>query len=244
VNGNYRKILGINFFAGNAGEAVSLGLQGRFVVAPAAPALVNLPRDAAYRSAVSSADMAITDSSLMVLLWNFTRHDNISRVSGLEYITLLLEALAGTSELPFFIMPSEKSWERTRTWLKSQSIRFSESQCYIAPLYSPGEIEDSALLTRLQTLRPSQIVIALGGGTQERLGLFLRKRLSYSAGIHCIGAAIGFLTGDQVRIPLWADRLYLGWLFRCLDKPLTYIPRYWKARELVWQMVFTQDQAG
>src|SRR5262249_48545332 len=153
-------------FAGNAGEAVALGLQGRFVVAPAAPALVNLPRDAAYRSAVSGADMAITDSSLMVMLWNFTRHDNISRVSGLEYLALLLEALRGTSELPFFIMPSDKSWARTRTWLKSQGIHCSESQCYIAPFYPGGEIVDVTLLTRLQTLRPTQIVIALGGGTQ------------------------------------------------------------------------------
>ena len=32
--------------------------------------------------------------------------------------------------------------------------------------------------------------------------------------IHCIGAALGFLTGDQVRIPHWADQWILGWLFR------------------------------
>jgi hypothetical protein len=36
-----------------------------------------------------------------------------------------------------------------------------------------------------------------------------------------------------VRIPHWADRLYLGWLLRCLANPVRFIPRYWAARKLV-----------
>ncbi|MBV8675234.1 MAG: WecB/TagA/CpsF family glycosyltransferase, partial [Acidobacteriaceae bacterium] len=42
-----------------------------------------------------------------------------------------------------------------------------------------------------------------------------------------------FLSGDQVRIPVWADRLYLGWLFRCFSAPGRYVPRYWEARKLL-----------
>jgi UDP-N-acetyl-D-mannosaminuronic acid transferase (WecB/TagA/CpsF family) len=238
-NRNSRTILGIKFFAGRARDAVALGLKGGLVVAPAAPALVNLPKDEHYRFAVSSADVAITDSSLMVILWNLTRRDNIPRVSGLEYLTVLLQTFRDSNDQhPFFVMPSREAAVRTLTWLKGHGIQCADSHCYVAPFYATGEVEDPKLLALLEELRPTQIIIGLGGGTQEKLGLFLRRRLSYAPGIHCIGAAIGFLTGDQVRIPMWADRFYFGWLFRCLYKPTSYIPRYWRARKLFWQLIF------
>jgi Teichoic acid biosynthesis proteins len=234
--------LGINFFAGTARDAVALGLKGGLVVAPAAPALVNLPHDDHYRLAVTSADLAITDSSLMVILWNLTRRDNIPRVSGLEYLTLLLESFnRDNHEPPFLVMPTKKAAVRTSNWLNKRGIQCAESHCYVAPRYKTAEIEDSTLLTVLEELKPAQIIIGLGGGTQEKLGLFLRKRLSYGPGIHCIGAAIAFLTGEQVKIPMWADRLFLGWLFRCMDQPRSYIPRYWRARKLFWQMIFSRQ---
>jgi len=76
-----------------------------------------------------------------------------------------------------------------------------------------------------------------GGGTQERLGAYLKQNLSYRPSIHCIGAAIAFLSGDQVHIPVWADRLYLGWLYRCISEPRRYVPRYWDARKLVYLLI-------
>jgi UDP-N-acetyl-D-mannosaminuronic acid transferase (WecB/TagA/CpsF family) len=75
--------------------------------------------------------------------------------------------------------------------------------------------------------------MAIGGGTQERLGAFLCRNLDYHPAIHCTGAAIGFLSGDQARIPMWADRFRLGWLCRCLHDPRRFVPRYWEARKLV-----------
>jgi UDP-N-acetyl-D-mannosaminuronic acid transferase (WecB/TagA/CpsF family) len=72
----------------------------------------------------------------------------------------------------------------------------------------------------------------LGGGTQERLGLYLKRNLTYQPAIHCIGAAMAFLSGDQVHIPRWADALGLGWMFRSVSDPKRYGPRYWDARNL------------
>jgi UDP-N-acetyl-D-mannosaminuronic acid transferase (WecB/TagA/CpsF family) len=99
------------------------------------------------------------------------------------------------------------------------------------------EIEDPALLALLERLRPQHVVVTVGGGTQERLGLYLKQRLSYRPAIHCIGAAIAFLSGDQVGIPVWADKLYLGWLFRTIADPKRFGPRYWEARKLLGLMV-------
>ena len=69
-------------------------------------------------------------------------------------------------------------------------------------------MNDPALIEQLNRGRPRHIVATIGGGTQERLGLYLRQELDYSPAIHCVGAAIAFLSGDQVHIPVWADRMY------------------------------------
>ena len=69
--------------------------------------------------------------------------------------------------------------------------------------------------------------------TQERLGAWLQGRFEKEdtdlPTIICTGAAIAFLTGEQIQIPKWADRLFLGWAMRCIDKPALYIPRYFKS---------------
>jgi UDP-N-acetyl-D-mannosaminuronic acid transferase (WecB/TagA/CpsF family) len=98
------------------------------------------------------------------------------------------------------------------------------------------------LLKLLNERRPKHIVLTIGGGNQERLGLYLKRNLSYRPSIHCVGAAIAFLSGDQVYIPMWADKLQIGWLFRCVSSPGRYLPRYWSARSLFKLMVKYRDQ--
>ena len=41
---------------------------------------------------------------------------------------------------------------------------------------------------------------------------------------------------DQVAIPGWADRFYLGWLFRLFAQPAIFIPRLARAAVLPWLM--------
>ena len=229
-----RRILGIRFFTGTAADAVQIGLRGGLVVVPAAPALVELEHDAPYRDALLNADLAITDSALMVLSWWLITHERLPRVSGLEYLRLLL------TQAPFrepgavlWIMPTPKARARNVEWLWENGIQTTKDDCYVAPVYPQGELSDPALVEKIRRQRPKHIVVGLGGGVQERLGLHLKRHLDYRPGIHCIGAAIGFLSGEQVRIPAWADFLYLGWLFRCVSAPRKFIPRYWRARKLV-----------
>lgn len=233
----FRSILGINFFVGDAGQAVQRMAGGGLLVVPAAPALKNLPHDAAYRKALLEADLVITDSAFMVLVWNYLQNDSIRRLSGLEYLSALLKQPSfcerGES---FWIMSSAESAEINRAWLMEQGVELTEDDVYTAPIYG-RTVHDEALVERIKTRRPKHIVVTIGGGTQERLGLYLRQQLDYCPSIHCVGAAIAFLSGDQVHIPAWADRMYLGWLLRCLSDPKRYLPRYWGARKLLSLMV-------
>jgi len=133
-------------------------------------------------------------------------------------------------------MASPKSAKLNLAWLAEQGIEVPDECIYMAPMYGP-KIDDPELLERLNRLRPRHVVVTIGGGTQERLGLYLKRNLDYLPAIHCIGAAIAFLSGDQVHIPVWADRFYMGWLYRCISEPKRYMPRYWEARKLFGMML-------
>lgn len=240
---HYQRILGVRFFVGTAQDAIEkLSAEGGLVVVPAAPALKNLAHDEAYRNALLGADFAIADSALMVLLWNLIQHKQISKLSGLKYLRGLIERSEfrdpGNS---FWVMPSALSAERNSNWLRSQGISITDSDMYLAPIYGE-QIMDPELLKLLEKRRPKHIVIGVGGGTQERLGLYLKENLKYHPAIHCVGAAIAFLSGDQVRIPVWADAFGLGWLWRSVSNPRRYVPRYWDARHLVPLMLRYKDR--
>ena len=239
----FRQILGIRFFTGTPREALAIGLCGGLVVVPAAPALVDLPHDAPYREALVNSDLAITDSGLMVLLWRLITGERITRVSGLEYLKLMLaEPSVREPGAVLWIMPTAAARDQNVAWLQSQGFPTISEDCYLAPLYPKGELSDPALIELVHKKRPRHIIVGLGGGVQERLGLFLKRQLDYRPGIHCIGAAIGFLSGEQVRIPMWADFFFLGWLFRSISAPRKFLPRYWKARKLVSLMRKYRDR--
>ncbi len=240
---SYRQILGVRFFTGTPREALAIGMRGGLVVVPAAPALVDLPTDPSYRAALTNADLAITDSGLMVLLWRWLTGEKITRVSGLEYLKLLLaEPSVREPGAALWIMPTAAARDQNVAWLRTQGFPTTADDCYLAPMYAEGELSDPALLEMIRTKRPRHIIVALGGGVQERLGLHLKRALDYRPGIHCIGAAIGFLSGEQVNIPAWADYFFLGWLFRSLSAPRKFFPRYWKARKLVGLMRKYRDR--
>lgn len=229
----YRQILGLQFFTGNPEEAVDMMRTGGLLVVPAAPALKNLPFDPDYREALLNADLTITDSGFMVLLWNLLQRDNIRKISGLAYLReLLKQDYLRDSSNTFWIMASKSSEARNLAWLNSSGILADEKNVYVAPMYG-AVIDDPVLLERLRSRRPRHIIVTIGGGNQERLGLYLKRNLDFHPAIHCVGAAIAFLSGDQVHIPVWADHLYLGWLFRCLSEPSRFIARYWSARKLL-----------
>lgn len=241
--GDERTILGVRFFIGTAAEAVERMRAGGLLVVPAAPALKDLETKASYREALVNADMAITDSAYMVMLWNRLQGDSIPRLSGLEYLReLLKQPEVRRAGNVLWVMAGPTSAERNLGWLRGEGIEVPEHCVYLAPMYPEDDIADAGLLERIERIRPQHVILTLGGGTQERVGLYLKRNLSYLPAIHCIGAAIAFLSGDQVRIPVWVDKNYLGWLYRSISEPRRYVPRYWSARKLLYLLVRYRDR--
>lgn len=236
---HWRTILGIRFFAGPCSDAVAKGLAGGLNLAPSGPGLAHLGEDPAYLRALRQADLLLTDSGLMVLMWNFLERDRVIRTSGLAYLSALV-AHPGfeNGRASAWVMPHPAARDRLLAWAANRAMPVSADDCYLAPRYPPeGELQDPDLVTWLSAKQPCHVLVCVGGGVQERLGIYLRDALPFRPAIHCIGAAIGFLTGDQIRIPMWADSLRIGWLVRCLSAPGRFVPRYLDALKLVPKML-------
>lgn len=238
----HTRILGVDFFSGSVEEAINRLKHGGLLVVPAAPALKELTHDLAYREALLHADLAIADSAYMVMIWNFLEGDNVTRLSGLRYLRALLKEddfrRPGNT---LWVMAGEASANRNLEYLRTLGINVPPNCVYLAPMYSEP-LEDPALLEQIESLRPRNIMVTVGGGTQEKLGFYLKRNLSYLPAIHCTGAAIAFLSGDQVAIPGWADKYYMGWLVRTLSNPRRFLPRYWGARKLFRLILRYRDQ--
>jgi N-acetylglucosaminyldiphosphoundecaprenol N-acetyl-beta-D-mannosaminyltransferase len=230
-----RQILGIQFFNSDVEGAVAwISQHGGFVVAPSGTCFARLREDEMYRRAILSADLAIADSGLMVSTWRLLQHENVQRISGFKYLKHLLEKLSGQgTEEVFWVLPSERAQQKLFDWSRREAFPITRENCYVAPRYG-SEVEDRNLLALIQQHCPAHVIIAIGSGAQEKLGHFLRENLSYRPAIHCIGAALGFITGDQAAIPDWADRFYLGWLWRLVAQPRIFVPRLSRALELPW----------
>src|SRR5437762_94713 len=232
---SFEQILGVRFFNGSGTDAVEyISRNGGYTVVPAAPALANIHRDQDYRRALLESDLAIADSGFMVFLWRILRRGKVVRTSGLRYLQILLDKreLREPGRL-FLILPSEIARVKALRLLCRERYKIAAADTYIAPIYRCN-VADHQLISILKVNQPAHVIIGIGGGVQEKLGLYLRENLAYRPAMHCVGVALGFLTGDPRSIPDWADQLYLGWLLRLVRQPKVFAKRFLRAFELPW----------
>lgn len=232
------RVLGISFFTGTIAEAVAqLRTNGGYGVIPAAPSLLKLKHDEEYRRAMQSADLALADSGLVVLLWRMAGGQRLRKVSGINYFKHLFEhGGIQARENTFWLFASDDAKTKAAKWLEQRGVSVRENNSFIAPAPSSSE-QDYSILVKIEEEKPKHIVIAMAGGGQEKLAMYLRDYLLYRPSIHCIGAALSFLSGEERAIPEWAERSHLGWLVRLVAQPRMIFPRIGIALALA-RMIF------
>jgi UDP-N-acetyl-D-mannosaminuronic acid transferase (WecB/TagA/CpsF family) len=236
------ELFGITFLRGNYADLLShlAPLKGpRQVVVPSAPVLSELSQDADTRQALENADIAIPDSGFMLLLLRLFKRIKLPKYSGYKLIGDLLADPSFVSSKLLLIDPDQNSSTINAKYLGGLGLTRDRIVSYIAPLYpKKGQLVDDDLNALIAAEQPANILINLGGMTQERLGAGIKEAITHDCRIFCTGAAIAFYTGQQAPMNNLVDRFYLGWLWRCLRAPRTFVPRYAKAARLVPQIFF------
>ena len=211
---------------------IDILLKKNFLVFPSAPSLSAMKINSNHHKALQNADFVLLDSGLLVLLFNIFRGTNLKKFSGYKFLHLFLRRQKTRNEKILLINPDFKNQKKNINFLKKY-IKEKNIYSYIAPQYDSKKIKDRKLLTYINLIQPKNVLINLGGGTQEILGFFLKQKLKYKLNIICTGAAISFMTKDQAPINRFLDKIYLGWLTRIIFNPKIYLPRYLKALKLL-----------
>jgi N-acetylglucosaminyldiphosphoundecaprenol N-acetyl-beta-D-mannosaminyltransferase len=220
----HERILGVLFFNGSARDAVERARHtGGLIAIPAAPALLKLKYDEEYRLALQRADLVLADSELLALLWRLVSRRRLKKISGIAYLKCLLDSDVRKKEKLFLIVASDAAKRKAIDWLREHGFPIDPDDCHVAE--PAAQKQEHALLFEIEKRRPKHVIIALAGTGQEKLGMYLRDFLLYRPSIHCVGAALGFLTGAEQPIPDWAERRHLGWLSRLVSQPRMFLPR-------------------
>jgi len=208
--------------------------KGLFVF-PSGPGLSELKVNSNYHKSLINSDYVFFDSSFFVLLLRFFKNINVQKLSGYKFLVFYFNYLKINKKKIFSIDPNKELSNSYRLFFKKK-IKI-KSFHYIAPKYNLRIKINKNLIKRIHDSKAKEIIINIGGGTQEILGYYLSKKLNKKYKIVCTGAAIAFFTGDQSPINNNIDKLYLGWLFRIIYNPKIFLPRYLSAFKLFFLFI-------
>ena len=201
---------------------------------PSGPGLASIETEKKYFEALKAANYNFFDSGYFVILLKYLKRIKVNKLSGYIFIKSFLKYIKKNNNKKLFLIdPSIKLSLSNRKLFKKKGVIKKNLYNYIAPQYNPKLILDKKLLNIIKKIRPDYILINIGGGTQEILGLYIKKNINFNCTILCNGAAISFFTGDQAPINTFFDKIFLGWLIRIIFNPITFIPRYLKTIKLI-----------
>ncbi len=212
--------------------------KGLFVF-PAGPALASIQKSSEYYKSIQKADLVFFDSGFFVLLLKIFKNINVKKFSGYKFLSLFFDYLKLNKDKSIFsIDPSFEFSKSNKSFLKNLGLKKMHN--YVAPKYNSSELTDKKLLNLINKVKPNFILVNIGGGTQEILGLYLKEKLRFKSTILCTGAAISFFTKDQAPINNFIDKFYLGWLLRLIFNPFIFFKRYIFGLKLIPMVIFSK----
>ncbi len=222
----------IKFLDLNKIEAKKMMKKKGLFVFPAAPPLATLKLGSIYHQALIKSDFVFFDSGFFVLLLKFLKGIKVEKFSGYRFLNIFFANVKNNkSNKILLIDPSKKVSKVNKKYLTNLGI--NQISSYVAPLYDIKNMKDNCLLKIINKTKPNYILINIGGGTQEVLGMYIKKKTKNKFSILCTGAAISFFTKEQAPINKMIDNFYLGWLVRLIFNPKVFLKRYLSAFKLM-----------
>ena len=187
--------------------------------------LVKLRSEPAFREAYSRATFVTADGAPVV--WLARRQGvTLARTTGADLFVPLCEAAARNQIPVAFFGASQSSLEAAATRLSeiapALDIRHIEAP---AQGFDPTSSAACDAADRIAASGAKLCFVALGAPKQEYFSDAMLRRHP-GIGFLGVGAAIDFVSGEQVRAPMVFQRLGLEWFWRLSTNPRRMFTRY------------------
>lgn len=188
--------------------------------------LVKLRTDAAFRKAYLHARYVTADGAPVARLAQ-RQHGKVERTTGADLLVPLAQA-AAEQGLPVYLFGSspqviaESAADLVERCNGKLDIAGSAAP---AMGFDPQGSEADAAIDRIAATGARLCIVALGAPKQE---IFAARAVArgVKCGFVCAGAALDFISGEQLRAPLIMQRNGLEWLWRLASSPRRLGARY------------------
>lgn len=187
--------------------------------------LVKLAADPEFRAAYQAQDLVVADGNPIVWLSRLARRP-VDLMPGSDLVVPLAKLAASGGHPVALVGSTDESLRLAATALRA-AVPGLKVACIIAPPFGfdPEGPGADAILREVADSGARLCLIALGAPKQEIFAA--RGRIvAPQVGFASFGAGLDFLSGSQIRAPLWVRRLALEWLWRLLRQPSRMFMRY------------------
>ena len=210
-----------------------------YLTFPSGPGIASIQSSKEYYNSLKKADYVFFDSGFFVLLLRLLKNIRVEKFSGYKFLNFFFKYLKlNKNKSIFCIDPNINYSNSNKKYLKKLGLKKIHN--YVAPFYNTKNLIDKSLISKINKANPDFIITNIGGGVQEILGLYLKKKLKKKTTIICTGGAISFFTKDQAPINSLIDQIYLGWFIRLLFNPIIFWKRYLYALKLFPMVLFSK----
>jgi N-acetylglucosaminyldiphosphoundecaprenol N-acetyl-beta-D-mannosaminyltransferase len=178
-----------------------------------------------FRAAYAAQDLIVADGNPIVWTSKLAG-DPLDLIPGSELVLPLAKLAAETGAPVALIGSNDASLAGAAETLNDHAPEINIVLQH-APAYGFDPTGDAAraLLAQIDASGAQLVFIALGAPKQEHFAA-LGRTLAPKAGFASVGAGLDFLSGTQVRAPLWVRKIAMEWLWRLLSNPRRLFWRY------------------
>jgi exopolysaccharide biosynthesis WecB/TagA/CpsF family protein len=188
--------------------------------------VVKLRRDGAFRDAYRAASIITADGAPIVWL-SRQQGASVSRTTGADLVLPLIDE-AARRQIPIYLFGSSggviAKAGRAFTDRTEGLIDIAGSDAP-PPGFDPAGREADAAIAKIAASGARLAFIALGAPKQEIFAA-RAKAQGVKCGFVCIGAALDFIAGEQLRAPKIMQRSGTEWLWRLATNPRRLSARY------------------
>tara|TARA_B110000196_G_C21152258_1_gene670558 strand:+ start:1498 stop:2241 length:744 start_codon:yes stop_codon:yes gene_type:complete len=200
----------------------SKAVEFQYIVTPNVDHLIRFHEDIQFREFYENASHVVNDSRILKLAAKiFTKRD-ICVAPGSDITKVILE-VSKLNERRICIVGCEDS---VVTAISDKYNLNNVKHVYPPFGFENKQEEFDDVIDSVEEFMPEYTFLCIGSPKQELLAQELKKRGKISGVGLCVGASLLFLSGDEVRAPLWMQRLSLEWLFRLIQSPKRLAKRY------------------
>lgn len=204
--------------------------------------LVKLRADPVFRAAYRGATFVCADGWPVALLARRSGR-SVARTTGADLLLPLCEAAAADGHPVFLFGSTDESLARAEAVLRQRVPGLEIRGRYAPPFgFDPQSPLADEVADRIAASGARVVFVALGAPKQELFAARAAAR-HRGLGLICVGAALDFLSGTQVRAPRAFQRLGLEWFWRLAHDPRHLGQRYARCLWLLVELLAEEAMA-